>query len=85
MGKPGKQPLVDQEDGNRELYILNLALTITSSLTLNKSLSLSESKLSLDLTLAIWSFFMVDSGRQLEMDELEVVEGLYLFPSNMAK
>lgn len=78
MGKPGQQPLVDQEDGNREPYILNLALILTSSVTLIKSLSLSESKFR-DLILAIWSF-MVDSGRQLETDELEVVEGLYLLP-----
>lgn len=42
MSMPGQQPLVDQEDGNKEPYILNLALTLTSSVTLGKSLNLSE-------------------------------------------
>lgn len=41
MSIPGQQPLVGQEDSNKEPYILNSVLPLTSCMTLGNSLNLS--------------------------------------------
>lgn len=42
MSIPGQQPVVDQEDGNKEPYILNSVLPLTSCMTFGNSTSLRE-------------------------------------------
>lgn len=41
MSIPGQPPLVDQEDSNKEPYILNSVLPLTSCMTLGNLLNLS--------------------------------------------